>query len=386
LTSRIHDGPLGDDLTRRAHDASSLARRLLPSDEESRLPADQVEDVAALIARLEQQLAVDAADQSGWQRAAAAHGEECKRLERRFHVRFDALEGVDRAIAQLRQITSPNEILKGAPEALCGVSDCTRVVLSIIRDGYIIAFAAHFSADRTEAAKVVEQLAAMPIRLEHPLIEADLVRRRRATIVADVAVHPRVHRPTAHLMRWHCYIAAPLVVGEDVIGVIHADTGPGGRNLDVLDGDVVWAFARGLAGVYETASLRRALRLQRDEMTAFSEWLSARARELSESAVELVRERPTTPEPPGQADLVGAAPTIADRIAFANLLTRRELDVLRLLASGETNGAIADKLVVSEATVKFHVVNLLRKLRVSNRAEAVARYHRVLRARSHDSA
>jgi DNA-binding NarL/FixJ family response regulator len=74
--------------------------------------------------------------------------------------------------------------------------------------------------------------------------------------------------------------------------------------------------------------------------------------------------------------------TVDDRVAFEQLLTRRELDVLRLLARGETNAAIAAALVISEATVKFHVVNLLRKLRVSNRAEAVARYHRVVRVRA----
>jgi DNA-binding NarL/FixJ family response regulator len=59
---------------------------------------------------------------------------------------------------------------------------------------------------------------------------------------------------------------------------------------------------------------------------------------------------------------------------FAGLLTRRELDVLRLLADGNTNKAIADALVLSGATVKFHVNSILRKLHVANRAEAVSRY------------
>ena len=52
-------------------------------------------------------------------------------------------------------------------------------------------------------------------------------------------------------------------------------------------------------------------------------------------------------------------------------LTERELDVLRLLARGLSNRAIGAELFISETTVKFHVGNLMRKLDVSRRAEAV---------------
>jgi two-component system, NarL family, response regulator DevR len=52
-------------------------------------------------------------------------------------------------------------------------------------------------------------------------------------------------------------------------------------------------------------------------------------------------------------------------------LTERELDVLRLLARGLSNRAIGGELFISETTVKFHVGNLMRKLVVSRRAEAV---------------
>ena len=53
-------------------------------------------------------------------------------------------------------------------------------------------------------------------------------------------------------------------------------------------------------------------------------------------------------------------------------LTRRELEVLRLIASGHTNKAIAGQLVVSERTVDRHVSNILSKLHVSSRAAATA--------------
>src|SRR5439155_15426961 len=233
--------------------------------------------------------------------------------------------------------------------------------------GFAVAEAAHFSHEPVAAVKALEQLAANPARLEHPLIDADLLRRRRATIVPDVQALPRVHRPTAQIMGGHSSAAAPPVVRGDVVGVIHADTGPEGRPLDVLDGDVVWAFARGLADAYETTSLRRSLRRQREESRDFIEWLSARSSELADASIELVPERPAPPDPPGRIDVVVATSPVDDRAAFEDLLTRRELDVLRRLARGATNSAIAADLVISEATVKFHMVNILRKLRVSNR-------------------
>ncbi len=53
-------------------------------------------------------------------------------------------------------------------------------------------------------------------------------------------------------------------------------------------------------------------------------------------------------------------------------LTRRELEVLRLVAAGETNRGIAARLVISEKTVARHVSNIFTKLRVSSRAAATA--------------
>jgi DNA-binding NarL/FixJ family response regulator len=54
------------------------------------------------------------------------------------------------------------------------------------------------------------------------------------------------------------------------------------------------------------------------------------------------------------------------------VLTEREVQVLRLIAAGNANKQIADQLSISEATVKSHVVNLLSKLGANDRAHAVA--------------
>ncbi len=54
-----------------------------------------------------------------------------------------------------------------------------------------------------------------------------------------------------------------------------------------------------------------------------------------------------------------------------NELTQRERDVLRCMVDGLNNGEIAEKLVVSLGTVKFHISNIFQKLGVDSRVEAV---------------
>jgi len=53
-------------------------------------------------------------------------------------------------------------------------------------------------------------------------------------------------------------------------------------------------------------------------------------------------------------------------------LTEREKEILNLMVEGLPNNSIAEKLVVSQSTVKFHVSNILSKLGVASRTEAVA--------------
>ncbi|WIE71401.1 response regulator transcription factor [Curtobacterium sp. MCJR17_020] len=71
------------------------------------------------------------------------------------------------------------------------------------------------------------------------------------------------------------------------------------------------------------------------------------------------------------------APTIAGRLmarmrAPSVSLSARELEVLRLVAEGASNGAVAARLHISDATVKSHLVHVFSKLGVSSRTAAVS--------------
>jgi DNA-binding CsgD family transcriptional regulator len=84
------------------------------------------------------------------------------------------------------------------------------------------------------------------------------------------------------------------------------------------------------------------------------------------SLYEVIREN--TPSP--NRALAPAGRSLPDR------LSRREVDVLRLIAAGRTNKNIADELVISLNTVLRHVSNIFDKAGVANRAEAASYAHR----------
>jgi DNA-binding NarL/FixJ family response regulator len=69
----------------------------------------------------------------------------------------------------------------------------------------------------------------------------------------------------------------------------------------------------------------------------------------------------------------GLSDDSGERAAKEAGLTERELVIVRAVARGLSNEAIAKELWVAEQTVKFHLTNIYRKLEVSNRTEA-ARY------------
>jgi DNA-binding NarL/FixJ family response regulator len=88
--------------------------------------------------------------------------------------------------------------------------------------------------------------------------------------------------------------------------------------------------------------------------------LMAAIRQTFELSIYLARPASVTPAKPAEQALPADAPR----------LTRRELEILRLVADGHSNAQLARMLWVTEQTVKFHLSNIYRKLDVANRTEA----------------
>ena len=71
------------------------------------------------------------------------------------------------------------------------------------------------------------------------------------------------------------------------------------------------------------------------------------------------------------AALVEHIGDLSEEEKLLNQLTKREIEVLRLLSQGYSNSKIGESLFVSEGTVKKHISNLLSKLELENRMEAM---------------
>ena len=87
---------------------------------------------------------------------------------------------------------------------------------------------------------------------------------------------------------------------------------------------------------------------------------------------------------PGRRGIAFLSEEGGNRIEDERGLTRRELEILRLVAEGHSNAHLARMLWVTEQTVKFHLSNIYRKLDVANRTEASrwAQMHGLLDGRS----
>jgi DNA-binding CsgD family transcriptional regulator len=161
-----------------------------------------------------------------------------------------------------------------------------------------------------------------------------------------------------------------LLARPDTEAWAHVASGFEDLGMSYEEAHARWRWAEallsGVAGRTSTARtaaaevLRRARALAADlpapPLLGEIESLAARARwNLAQFGSALVPSRPST-------DPLG--------------LTRRERDVLELVACGLSNGAIGERLFISRKTASVHVSNILRKLGLDNRIEAAAVLHR----------
>lgn len=200
------------------------------------------------------------------------------------------------------------------------------------------------------------------VALEHETPEMSIVRGRQAALVLDTQRFSSSATKLMKILNCTSYVAAPVVVGESVVGLLHADCGSG-RQVDNFDMQVLELFAGFVGTVVERLVLAARLQAIRREATL------ART-----SMLDVANDMLDLASPLGDGDSGDAVLRPGRPPSPHPTLTTREREVLGLMATGETNGQIASRLVVSESTVKAHVKHILRKLNAANRAEAVARY------------
>jgi LuxR family transcriptional regulator, regulator of acetate metabolism len=270
--------------------------------------------------------------------------------------------GVGSALRRLRTLGSLDTLFREAAQALCENLGFDRAAVFSVRGRSLTLESVHGRDLDPRELDELTTLAADPPPLGPGLYESEVLRRQRAVLVEDALDDPRA---LGLLPGASSFVAAPVVCHQRPVALMHADLGTGGHVLTDYDRETVWAFAEGFGCALERCVLASRLREQSARVVALARSTEASVVALSRPEIEL-----DAPE------VRQTVPQLRPRSvnALEDELTRRELEVLSMLAEGETNARIAARMIVSEDTVKTHVKHILRKLGVHNRAQAVSRY------------
>jgi DNA-binding CsgD family transcriptional regulator len=292
--------------------------------------------------------------------------------EARLAQRVEALAGVHEALGRLHEINSVSQLIDRVPEEACRLG-FDRAMISRVHGSMWVPEAVYVEGDPAWAQEILRVGRDEPQLLNHMVLETEMVRRRGPLLVPDAQTDPRVHPTLAATTQARSYVAAPIMPERRVIGFLHADCYMRRRHVDEFCRDVLWMFAQGVGYAFQRTVLSERLHALRAEVGRLTVDITKVTDQLVDAEVEV------TPIDRENVAMVRSADTTfaADYSPAGSALTRREIDVLRLMATGETNAGIAARLIISEGTVKSHVKHILRKLGAANRAEAVCRYLRM---------
>ncbi|GAB3688646.1 LuxR C-terminal-related transcriptional regulator [Saccharopolyspora tripterygii] len=292
-------------------------------------------------------------------RAARAHDLELRRTT-------DATLAA--ALDRLASAPSSGEMSRRAPAELREACGFTRVMISSARGSRwlpdTIRPEDYADPDADEFDRFAREGNEIP--LARSMLETEMVRHRKAVIVEHAETDPRTYKPLVRVTQSRSYVAAPITTNRRVIGFLHADRLRQDSQITVGDLHSIDLFAAEFSVLFESAVLRERIDGQRARVGELLSEVTAGLAALAEEPLAL----PATAQERARGEEPG--PSAAQRTA--DLLSRREQEVLTLLAAGATNRAIAQELVLSSETVKSHVSKILRKLRVATRSEAVAKY------------
>jgi LuxR family transcriptional regulator, regulator of acetate metabolism len=276
-----------------------------------------------------------------------------------------ALAGVGSALRCLCRAVSVRALFQEVARALCEEVGFARAAVFSFRDHALELQSVHADDELQYGERLRRRLGEKPVRLGPWLHEAEVLRRRTSLLVGDAAADSHA---LATLPGTSSYVLAPVTCQDQAVVLIHADHGPTGRAVTPFDLAALSAFAVGFGYALERDALAERVRRHSARVLALARSTEANVEQLLGAGIEGLSEAPGN----GAAHRAGSVP---DRERLA-MLTPREQEVLTMLAEGETNARIAQRLVVSEDTVKTHVKHILRKLGVRNRSQAVSRYFR----------
>jgi LuxR family transcriptional regulator, regulator of acetate metabolism len=290
--------------------------------------------------------------------------------------RSAAVIGVREALERLRPTTTVDQLLQRLPDEICRLG-FRRSLVSQVSQGVWTARYAFVDQDNELANLIVQAGSDDPARLTPQLLETELLRRRRPMIVRDPQRNPRMHQKLKEVTQTRGYVAAPVIACDHVIGFLHADELLGCTSVDDFCRDLLSIFAEGVGYAVERMVFHQRLEVLRGKLNDHTRRVSDLVDEFVSANVDLspTSNEHAVPGSPGLKSILSAQ-LCAD--TSASPLTRRELEILRHMASGATNAQIANRLVLSEGTVKSHVKHILRKLGAANRAQAVAHYHQLV--------
>jgi DNA-binding CsgD family transcriptional regulator len=266
-----------------------------------------------------------------------------------------------RGLVRLRACESTQALLASACEEVTRSCGLERVLLSRVEDGRWWPWVVNHAVEPEEWVATWRDRS---IPLDELTLETRLLREHRSELITDTT-HEGIHEIIRE-GRSTSYVVAPIAPAGRVIGFFHADHRVGGRACDATDRDVLWRFAEGFGHLFERTALRERLRGRRQEVGGLLDVVHDAMDQLT--AVELRLSAGAEADDPDPAP-------VPDHDAVLHSLTSRERDVLRLLVTGRRNAEIAEALVISEATVKTHVRQILRKHGVANRSQVIARHH-----------
>ncbi|HZZ49252.1 MAG TPA: response regulator transcription factor [Pseudonocardia sp.] len=277
------------------------------------------------------------------------------------------LSAVRETLVRFNGIESVRQLTQECPRAVSQLG-FDRGMLSLIKQSIWTPTAAHSDRQPEWAKELVESGQKSPQELIPTLPEFDLVRRQNSILVTGAHQNPKVYKEVVAASQSRSYVASRVVANGQLVGFIHGDRYFHQIDVDDLDCNLLGVFSEAFGFIYARAMIierSAAIQAQLSSLASDVNRVAAgleRFQDDLRSESEVIRRDPSEMSPSFDVPLSNCG------------LTRRETQILQLMANGSSNAEISDRLYIANGTVKAHVKHILRKLGAANRAEAVSRW------------